>query len=317
MFDIHLFMLALINRGRGSGWYAEYLQKSLQVGVMQKGKLTVPDIIAMKKAGEKITMLTAYDVSFARMLDGAGIEMILVGDSLGMVVLGYESTVPVTMEEMLHHCRAVSRGVDKALLVGDMPFLSYQTSGYDAIVNAGRFIKEAGCDAVKLEGGIEVCATVKAMIGAGISVMGHIGLTPQTAGNLGGYKVQGQDLDSARKILESARALEAAGVFAVVLECIPDKLAALISEELAIPTIGIGAGVDCDGQVLVTHDMLGMFEKFVPKFVKSYINLAPQIREAFASYKSEVKNGSYPDAEHSFAMQVDIDDLVGDRGDKK
>lgn len=284
---------------------------------MKKGKLTVPDIIAMKKAGEKITMLTAYDVSFARMLDGVGIEMILVGDSLGMVALGYESTVPVTMEEMLHHCRAASRGIDKALLVGDMPFLSYQTSGYDAIVNAGRFIKEAGCDAVKLEGGTEVCATVKAIVRAGIAVMGHIGLTPQTAGNLGGYKVQGQDLDSARKLLESARDLEAAGVFAVVLECIPDKLAALISRELSIPTIGIGAGVDCDGQVLVTHDLLGMFEKFVPKFVKSYATLAPQIKEAVASYKSEVKNGSYPDAEHSFAMQVDIDSLVGNRRGEK
>jgi 3-methyl-2-oxobutanoate hydroxymethyltransferase len=218
--------------------------------------------------------------------------------------------VPVTMEEMLHHCRAASRGIDKALLVGDMPFMSYQTSGYDAIVNAGRFIKETGCDAGKLEGGTEVCATVSAIVQAGIMVMGHIGLTPQTAGNLGGYKVQGQDLDSARKLLESARDLEAAGAFAVVLECIPDKLAALISRELSIPTIGIGAGVDCDGQVLVTHDLLGMFEKFVPKFVKSYANLAPQIKEAVASYKEEVKNASYPDAEHSFGMQVDIAGLV-------
>jgi len=277
---------------------------------MKKGKLTIPDIIAMKETGEKITMLTAYDVSFARMLDSSGIEIVLVGDSLGMVVLGYESTVPVTMEEMLHHCRAVSRGVDNALLVGDMPFMSYQSSAYDAVVNAGRFIKESGCDAVKLEGGAEVCGAVKAIVRAGIAVMGHIGLTPQTAGNLGGYKVQGQDLDSARILLESARALENAGAFAVVLECIPDKLSALISREISIPTIGIGAGGDCDGQVLVTHDLLGMFEKFVPSFVKSYVNLAPQIREAVTSYKNEVKGGDFPGPEHSFAMQADIESLV-------
>jgi 3-methyl-2-oxobutanoate hydroxymethyltransferase len=277
---------------------------------MKKEKLTVPDIIAMKKVGEKITVLTAFDVSFARMLDGAGIEIILVGDSLGMVALGYDSTVPVTMTEMLHHCRAAGRGIDRALLVGDMPFMSYQTSGYDAIVNAGRFIKEAGCDAVKLEGGTEVCETVRGIVRAGIAVMGHIGLTPQTVGNLGGYKVQGQDLESARKLLDSARDLEAAGAFALVLECIPDKLAALISREISIPTIGIGAGVACDGQVLVTHDLLGMFEKFVPKFVKAYADLAPQIKEAVAVYMKEVKNGSYPDPEHSFVMQVDIDRLV-------
>lgn len=282
---------------------------------MKKGKLTVPDIIAMKGAGEKITVLTAYDVSFARMLDSAGIEVILVGDSLGMVALGYDSTVPVTMTEMLHHCRAVSRGVELALLVGDMPFMSYQTSSYDAIVNAGRFVKEAGCDAVKLEGGVEICETVSAIVRAGIAVMGHLGLTPQTAGNLGGYKVQGQDLDSARKMLESARALEEAGAFAIVLECIPDKLAGLISREISIPTIGIGAGVECDGQVLVTHDLLGMFEKFVPKFVKSYLNLAPQIKEAVASYKSEVKSGAYPDAEHSFGMKVDIASLVNGKNE--
>ncbi|MDF1577802.1 MAG: 3-methyl-2-oxobutanoate hydroxymethyltransferase [Desulfurivibrionaceae bacterium] len=277
---------------------------------MKKRKLTVPDIIAMKKAGEKIAMLTAYEVSFARMLDGAGIEIILVGDSLGMVVLGYDSTVPVTMEEMLHHCRAVNRGVEQALLVGDMPFMSYQTGSRDAIVNGGRFIKEAGCDAVKLEGGSEICDTVRALVRAGIAVMGHIGLTPQTAGNLGGFKVQGKDLDSARQLLDSARDLEAAGAFAVVLECIPDQLAALISEKLSIPTIGIGAGAGCDGQVLVTHDMLGMFEKFVPKFVKSYVNLAPQIKEAVASYRSEVKEGVYPDAEHSFVMQADLSALL-------
>lgn len=284
---------------------------------MKKGKLTVPDLVAMKKNGDKITMLTAYDVSFARMLDAVGIEVLLVGDSLGNVLLGYDSTVPVTMEEMLHHSRAVARGTERALVVGDMPFMSYQVKVSEAIANAGRFMKEAGCDAVKLEGGSEVCDTVRAIVRAGIPVMGHIGLTPQTAGKLGGYKVQGQDLESARQLLDSARALEEAGAFAIVLECIPDKLSALISSEISIPTIGIGAGVGCDGQVLVIHDLLGMFEKFVPSFVKSYVNLAPQIKEAVASYKSEVKNGVYPDKAHSFGMQVDISSLVGDQRDKK
>jgi 3-methyl-2-oxobutanoate hydroxymethyltransferase len=284
---------------------------------MKKGKLTVPDIVAMKEAGEKITMLTAYDVSIARMLDASEVEILLVGDSLGMVVLGYDSTVPVTMEEMLHHCRAVSRGTEQALVVGDMPFMSYQVSEIDAVTNGGRFVKEAGCDAVKLEGGTEVCDKVRAIVRAGIPVMGHIGLTPQTAGSLGGYKVQGQDLNSARKLLYSARDLEEAGAFAIVLECIPDKLAALISKELSIPTIGIGAGVDCDGQVLVTHDLLGMFEKFVPAFVKQYINLAPQIRESIDAYRKEVKSGAFPTAEHSFAMDADIESLIGERSAKK
>lgn len=284
---------------------------------MKKGKLTVPDIVAMKEAGEKITMLTAYDVSIARMLDASEVEILLVGDSLGMVVLGYDSTVPVTMDEMLHHCKAVSRGTEQALVVGDMPFMSYQVTESDAVINAGRFVKEAGCDAIKLEGGTEVCDKVRAIVRAGIPVMGHIGLTPQTAGSLGGYKVQGQDLNSARKLLYSARDLEEAGAFAIVLECIPDKLAALITEELSIPTIGIGAGVDCDGQVLVTHDLLGMFEKFVPAFVKQYVNLAPQIREAVDTYRKEVKSGAFPTIEHSFAMQADIESLIGERSDKK
>ena len=284
---------------------------------MKKGKLTVPDIVAMKENGDKITMLTAYDVSFARMLDAAGIEILLIGDSLGMVLLGYDSTVPVTMEEMLHHSKAVARGTERALIVGDMPFMSYQVSEREAIINAGRFIKEAGCDAVKLEGGTEVCDKVRAIVRAGIPVVGHIGLTPQTVGKLGGYKVQGQDLNSARKLLYAARDLEEAGAFGIVLECIPDKLSALITSEISIPTIGIGAGVDCDGQVLVTHDLLGMFEKFVPSFVKTYTNLAPRINEAITSFKEEVKSSSYPDQDHSFKMQVDIDSLVGDRQDKK
>ncbi|HIJ78888.1 MAG TPA: 3-methyl-2-oxobutanoate hydroxymethyltransferase [Deltaproteobacteria bacterium] len=273
-------------------------------------KMTVRDVLDMKSGAEKITMLTAYDASFARLLDQAGIDIVLVGDSLGMVALGYESTVPVTMDEMVHHARAVKHGVNQALLVGDMPFLSYQVSREDAIVNAGRFMKEAGCDAVKLEGGLEVCDTVAALVRAGIPVMGHIGLTPQTAGSLGGYKVQGKDAESARRILAEARGLADAGAFAVVLECIPDKLAGAISKSVAIPTIGIGAGVECDGQVLVTHDLLGMFEKFTPSFVKCYAKLAPQIKDAISSYRDEVKNGLYPDAAHSFTMQLDIDELL-------
>lgn len=269
-------------------------------------KLTVADIRAMKAKGEKITMLTAYDASFARLLEQAGIDMLLVGDSLGNVVLGYESTVPVTMEEMLHHAKAVRRGAPGSLVVGDMPFMSYQVSISDAISNAGRFMKEAGCDAVKLEGGLEVCDTVRAMVAAGIPVMGHIGLTPQTAGLLGGYKVQGKDLDSARQQLAFAKALEEAGVFALVLECVPAVLAQVISEAISIPTIGIGAGVGCDGQVLVTHDLLGMFDKFIPSFVKQYAHLAQQIKEAVQEYHHEVKGRSYPDEAHSFPMQESI-----------
>jgi 3-methyl-2-oxobutanoate hydroxymethyltransferase len=273
-------------------------------------KLTIADIIRMKSDGEKISMLTAYDAGLARMLDGVGLDIILVGDSLGMVVLGYESTVPVTMAEMLHHCRAVKRGVRRALLVGDMPFMSYQVSVVEAIANGGRFLKEAGCDAVKLEGGEEVCDTVRAMVKAGIPVMGHIGLTPQTASQLGGYRVQGRDMDSAHRLLHAARALEEAGAFALVLECIPAQLAQAIAETIRIPAIGIGAGVSCDGQVLVTHDLLGMFEKFVPSFVKQYANLAPQMRESVAAFRREVKDGVFPAAEHSFAMDFDVRELL-------
>jgi len=273
-------------------------------------KLTVRDIIDLKATGEKIVVLTAYDASFARFLDRNGVEIVLVGDSLGMVALGYESTVPVTMEEMLHHSRAVKHGVERALLVGDMPFLSYQVDPREAITNGGRFLKEAGCDAVKLEGGLEICATVAAMVRAGIPVMGHIGLTPQTAGALGGYKVQGRDAQSARRLLAEAKGLAEAGAFAIVLECIPDKLAAAITASIAIPTIGIGAGAQCDGQVLVSHDLLGMFEKFVPSFVKRYANLAPQIAGAITAFRDEVKTGLYPDAEHSFVMQGEVEDLL-------
>ncbi|MGB6289027.1 MAG: 3-methyl-2-oxobutanoate hydroxymethyltransferase [Desulfobulbales bacterium] len=275
-------------------------------------KLTIQDIISMKKNGERISMLTAYDASFAGLIDAAGIDMVLVGDSLGMVLLGYNSTIPVTMEEMLHHCRAAGRGVKRAVLVGDMPFMSYQVSQNEAISNAGRFLKEAGCDAVKLEGGTELCDTVKAIVKAGIPLMGHIGLTPQTASQLGGYRVQGRDADSARRLLQSARDLEAAGVFAIVLECIPAQLSEAITRMVSIPTIGIGAGKYCDGQVLVTHDMVGMFEKFNPSFVKQFAKLAPQIKDAVADYNKEVKNGSFPAEEHSFNMQLDVQSLLED-----
>jgi 3-methyl-2-oxobutanoate hydroxymethyltransferase len=265
--------------------------------------ITIRDIIDKKRAGEKITMLTAYDASFAHLLDQAGVDILLVGDSLGMVVLGYDSTVPVTLAEMLHHARAVARGRNRSLLVGDMPFLTYQAGPPGAILNAGRFLKEAGCDAVKMEGGLEIVDIVQAVVRAGIPVMGHIGLTPQTAGQLGGFRVQGRDADSAQQLLAAALALEGAGAFALVLECIPDQLAQEITASLKIPTIGIGAGPACDGQVLVTHDLLGMFEKFVPRFVKTYINLAPLIKEAVASYVEEVRAGMFPAAEHGYPQQ--------------
>ncbi len=277
---------------------------------MQK-RNTVAGIMAMKKAGEKITMLTAYDAAMAAMLAASDVDMLLVGDSLGMVVLGYDSTVSVTMDEMIHHASAVRRGAPAAFVVGDMPFGSYQSSRRDAILNGGRFLKEAGCDAIKLEGGREVCGTVTALVRAGISVMGHIGLTPQTATQLGGYKVQGRDIESARKMVEDALALEKAGAFALVLECIPDELGRIITEEISIPTIGIGAGVHCDGQVLVTHDLLGMFDKFIPSFVKSYCKLAPAIKEAVGEYNEEVRSGSYPDKEHSFSSESNLRKLLG------
>ena len=277
---------------------------------MQK-RNTVAGIMAMKEAGKKITMLTAYDAAMAAMLSAADVDILLVGDSLGMVVLGYDSTVPVTMDEMIHHASAVRRGAPAAFVVGDMPFGSYQSSKRDAILNGGRFLKEAGCDAIKLEGGQEVCDTVIALIQAGISVIGHIGLTPQTATQLGGYKVQGRDIESARKMVEDALALEKAGAFAVVLECIPDELGQIISEEITIPTIGIGAGVHCDGQVLVTHDLLGMFDKFIPSFVKSYCKLAPAIKEAVGEYNEEVRSGTYPDKDHSFSSESNLRKLLG------
>ena len=263
-------------------------------------KKTVADIIEMKRAGEKITMLTAYDAGFAQMLEKVGIDMLLVGDSLGMVVLGYESTVPVTMDEMIHHAKAVRRGAGQSIVVGDMPFMSYQVSIPDSIYNAGRFMKEAGCDAVKLEGGFEVCETVKAIVRAGIPVIGHIGLTPQTAGQLGGYKVQGRDLESARKMIADAKALADAGVFSLVLECVPGELAGIVTRSVSVPTIGIGAGPGCDGQVLVIHDMLGLFTGLKPKFVKRYAELGTSAVQAVECYAAEVREGKFPAPEHEY-----------------
>ena len=270
---------------------------------MDREKVTISKLQQKKESGEKITMMTAYDYPMAGLVDESGIDTILVGDSLGMVVLGYESTVPVTMDEMLHHCKAVSRGAKRSFIIGDMPFMSYHVSVEQAVENAGRFIKESGCDAIKLEGGSDMAPVVRAIVKAGIPVCAHIGLTPQTATMLSGFKVQGKDAESAQELMESARNLEAAGAFMIVMECIPDLLAANITEALSIPTIGIGAGEDCDGQVLVFHDLVGLFERFTPKFVKQYINLSSMIKAALVQYKSEVEEGSFPGPEHSFSMK--------------
>ncbi len=278
---------------------------------MPQKKMTIAELMRKKEQGEKITMMTAYDYPTATMVDEAGIDTILVGDSLGMVVLGYPSTVPVTMDEMIHHCKAVMRGTVRSFVLGDMPFMSYQVSTEKAVENAGRFIKEAACDSVKLEGGSEMAPVVKAVVNAGIPVCAHIGLTPQTATKLGGFKVQGKDAESANELVQSAKDLEEAGAFMIVMECIPDLLAARITRELRIPTIGIGAGKDCDGQVLVFHDLVGIFERFTPKFVKQYAKLAPEIKDALRLYKSEVEKGLFPAAEHSFAMNPQEAEKIG------
>ena len=270
---------------------------------MDRKKITITDLKDKKRDGKKITMLTAYDYPMARIIDDAGIDSILVGDSLGMVVLGYDSTVPVTMDEMIHHSKAVRRGTKYAFLIGDMPFMSYQVSKEEAVRNAGRFMKEAGCDAVKLEGGEEVMDATIAIVNAGIPVLGHLGLTPQTASKLGGFKVQGKDADAAYKILDQAIKLERAGCFGVVLECVPDMVAKLITEKLSIPTISCGAGVNCDGQVLVTYDMVGLFDRFIPKFVKQYVKLSALILDGVKKYKDEVEKGIFPDAAHSFTIK--------------
>lgn len=269
-------------------------------------KNTIITFKQSKQQGRKISMLTAYDYSTAKLMDEAGINAILVGDSLGNVVLGYEDTLSVTMEDMIHHGAAVARGAKNAMVVVDMPFMSYQTSVYDAVVNAGRLMKEGRASAVKLEGGKEICPQVKAVTEAGIPVMGHLGLTPQSINALGGHRVQGKTQQAAQKLLDDARALQEAGAFAVVLECVPEKLADKVTKELEIPTIGIGAGSGCDGQVLVYQDMLGMFSDFTPKFVKKFANVGQVMKEAFKSYIDEMQKGSFPSQEHCYSIDDDI-----------
>ncbi len=270
------------------------------------GRITTATIREKKLNGQKISMLTSYDYSIAAMVDEAGIDMILVGDSLGMVQLGYENTLSVTMDDMVHHTAAVVRGTKNAMVVADMPFLSYHISIEDSVRNAGRLIQEGGAQAVKIEGGLERVNTVKAIIDAQIPVVAHIGLTPQSVNQFGGFKVQGKDIETANRLVASAKALEEAGAFAVTLECVPTLLAKKITEELSIPTIGIGAGHYCDGQVLVVNDMLGMFKGHIPKFVKKFTNLEPLIMEAFKAYKKEVEEGSFPADEHGFSIKDEV-----------
>jgi len=262
--------------------------------------------MSAKNSGEKLTMLTAYDYSMAKIIDESGVNGILVGDSLGMVCLGYSDTLSVTMEDMLHHTKAVTRGTKNALVTCDMPFMSYQTSIYDAVKNAGRLVQEAGAQAVKLEGGAIVCPQIKAIVNAQIPVMGHIGLTPQSVNILGGFKVQGKNSFDAKNLIEDAKKIEAAGAFAVVLECIPSKLADIISKEISIPTIGIGAGGGCDGQILVYQDMLNMFKDFKPKFVKTFANVGDLMRDGFKSYIKEVTQGTFPSQEHCFKIDDEV-----------
>lgn len=269
-------------------------------------KKTITTFKQAKSNGEKLTMLTAYDYSTAKIMDEAGIDAILVGDSLGNVILGYENTISVTVEDMIHHGAAVARGAKNALVVIDMPFMSYQTSVYDALVNAGRLIKEGHASAVKLEGGAEVCDVIKAVTDAGIPVMAHLGLTPQSVNIFGGYKVQCKDETSAKKLINDALAVEKAGAFAVVLECVPAKLASLVSNTLTIPTIGIGAGNGCDGQVLVYQDMLGMFSDYKPKFVKNFADVGSVMTKAFKDYINETKSGVFPAQEHEYKISDEI-----------
>ncbi len=273
---------------------------------MAKQKVSRPQLKEGKEQGRKIRMVTAYDYPTALLVDKSEIEVILVGDSLGMVVLGYDGTVPVTMDEMVHHIKPVVRGARNTLSVGDMTFMSYNVSLEKAMENAGRLMKEGGADCVKLEGGLAMVPVVKALVDGGIPVMAHIGLTPQTASQLGGFKVQGKDEAAAQRMLTEAMKLEEAGAFSIVLEAIPAPLAKLITQKVGIPTIGIGAGVDCDGQVLVLHDMIGLFDRFVPKFVKKYANVSEDILSALNSYADEVASGSFPAAEHSFTMKDEV-----------
>ena len=263
-------------------------------------QFTIHDFLNKKRDGKKITMLTAYDYPFARIVDEAGIDVILVGDSLGMVVQGLENTLPVTMDEMIYHTKMVSRAVKNAMVIGDMPFMSYQTGIEDAVRNAGRFLKDAGASAVKMEGGAEVADHIKAMTKSDIPVMAHIGLTPQSIHRMGGYKVQGKTEEAAKKLIEEARIVEDAGAFSLILEAIPMDLSRKITEELSIPTIGIGGGPYCDGQVLVLHDVIGLFERFVPKFIKKYANLKDDALNAIRKYREEVEKGTFPSDEQSF-----------------
>lgn len=272
-------------------------------------KNTAATLLSQKQSGEKITMLTAYDYTTARIADECGVNSILVGDSLGMVMLGYENTLPVTMEDMIHHTKAVSKGAQNAFVVADMPFMSYQTSVYDAVVNAGRLIKEGGAHAVKLEGGAEVCAQIKAIVDSSIPVVAHLGLTPQSVNAFGGFKVQGKSYERAKQIVDDAMRIQEAGACAVVLECVPAKLADIITEKLTIPTIGIGAGNGCDGQVLVYQDMLGMTTGHTPKFAKVFADVGTLMREGFKAYIEETGSGAFPAAEHTFK----IDDEIIDR----
>jgi len=269
---------------------------------MERKKMTVLGFQAKKERGEPITMLTAYDYPTALALEAAGIDTILVGDSLGMVVLGYETTLPVTMDDMIRHAQAVRRGARTPLLIGDMPFLAYQADVAEAVRNAGRFLKEGGMDAVKLEGGREVIPTVRAINDAGIPVMGHIGLTPQSIHKLGGFRTQGKTAAAARRLLEDALALEEAGCFSIVLEAVPEQVARLVSQRLHVPTIGIGAGAGCDGQVLVTHDLLGLFDRFTPRFAGRYAELQAEMQRAFRAYIGDVQAGTFPGPEHSTRM---------------
>ncbi len=271
---------------------------------MRQERVTITAVRAQKARGEQVVMLTAYDTPTARLLDAAGVDVILVGDSLAMVALGYETTLPVTLEEMLHHTRAVARGVARALVVGDLPFLSYQVSREEALRSAGRMLKEGNAQAVKLEGGLEVAGTVAALVEAGIPVMGHIGLTPQAVHRMGGYKVQGRTAEAAARLLKDAVALERAGAFSLVLEGLPWQVAGAVTEAVGIPTIGIGAGPRCDGQVLVTNDLLGLFDEFTPKFVKRYANLRETLLQAFGQFREEVRAGAFPGPEHSFSLEA-------------
>jgi 3-methyl-2-oxobutanoate hydroxymethyltransferase len=269
---------------------------------MGNKQITILDIQQAKAEGRKLVMVTAYDYPFGLLADQAQVDLVLVGDSLGMVVMGLEGTVAVTMEHMIHHIKAVVRGCKGPLVIGDMPFMSYNTSIREAIHNAGQLMKEGGCDAIKLEGGVDFAPTVEAIVKAGIPVQGHIGLTPQTASALGGFKMQGKDAAAAKQIIDDARSLQSAGVFSIVLEAVPATLGKFVSEAVEVPIIGIGAGPDVDGQVLVTHDMLGLFDKFMPKFVKQYTQLRTIILDAMKAYKKEVQEVAFPGPEHSFKM---------------